>query len=74
MVRNALIAAGNGNGAELDRVSSLLDDPAPIVRGAAAWALGQLDPLRFAVERDRHFDAEADADVRAEWKSLLPAR
>jgi epoxyqueuosine reductase len=42
MMRNALIAAGNSGLPDLlPRVLMLLDDPAPVVRGAAAWALSQ---------------------------------
>ena len=68
MVRNALIAAGNGADPALRvPVTGLLDDPAPIVRGAAAWALARLDPARFAIERASRLPSEIDADVRAEW-------
>ncbi len=68
MVRNAAIAAGNiGSAALVPRVARLLDDPAPVVRGAAAWALARLDPARFAAERAHRAAAEPDASVRAEW-------
>src|SRR3546814_5052518 len=44
MVRNALIAAGNSADERLlPQVMALLDDPAPVVRGAAAWALLRLE-------------------------------
>ncbi|PKP94520.1 MAG: tRNA epoxyqueuosine(34) reductase QueG [Alphaproteobacteria bacterium HGW-Alphaproteobacteria-16] len=46
MVRNCLIAAGNSRDAALiPAVSALLDDPDPVVRDAADWALGQLNDL-----------------------------
>jgi epoxyqueuosine reductase len=68
MVRNVLIAAGNGGDAGLvPRVTRLLDDPAPVVRGAAAWALGRLDAAAFVQERAARLAGEADAGVRAEW-------
>lgn len=68
MVRNALIAAGNQDDrALLPAVERLLDDPAPVVRGAAVWALGRIDPSRQADMRDRRLETEADAAVRAEW-------
>ncbi len=68
MVRNALIAAGNGSDARLvPRLCALLDDPAPVVRGAAAWALGRLDPAKWGEERPARLLAEADDGVRAEW-------
>ncbi len=68
MVRNALIAAGNsGLAALLPAVLGLLDDPAPVVRGAAVWALGRLDPAAFAWQRTARCRAETDAEVIAEW-------
>jgi epoxyqueuosine reductase len=72
MVRNALIAAGNSGQAGLvPRVAALLDDPAPVVRGAAVWALARLDPARFADEAGRRAAGETDEGVRAEWECLL---
>jgi epoxyqueuosine reductase len=71
MVRNALIAAGNsGRGALVDRVESLLDDPAPVVRGAAVWALARLDPARARAAAASRLPAETDESVRAEWAGL----
>lgn len=68
MIRNALIAAGNSADPLLVRpVAALLDDPAPVVRGAAVWALGQLDPARWSAERAPRIAAEADDAVLAEW-------
>jgi epoxyqueuosine reductase len=68
MVRNALVAAGNSaDPAMAGAVARLLDDPAPMVRGAAAWALTRLDPARFVRERDARLAAEEDAGVREEW-------
>jgi epoxyqueuosine reductase len=71
MVRNALIAAGNsGRGTLVDRVESLLDDPAPVVRGAAVWALARLDPARARAAAASRLPAETDESVRAEWAGL----
>ena len=68
MMRNALIAAGNSGPANLlPRVLALLDDPAPVVRGAAVWALARLDPARFAQEAARRQAVEQDPETRAEW-------
>jgi epoxyqueuosine reductase len=68
MVRNALIAAGNAGGAApVERIVALLDDPAPVVRGAAVWALGRVDPPGWAAERDARAGAESDPEVAAEW-------
>jgi len=71
MVRNALIVAGNGGQADLvPAVVALLDDPAPLVRGAAIWALARLDPARLPVERRA---GETDPEVLAEWAAISPA-
>jgi epoxyqueuosine reductase len=51
----------------LPRVMALLDDPAPVVRGAAVWALARLDPRRAMAERDRRVTDEPDESVCAEW-------
>jgi len=71
MVRNALIATGNSGAAALiGPVASLLDDPAPIVRGAAIWALAQLDGARFRAEHAVRAGHETDAGVAAEWAAI----
>jgi epoxyqueuosine reductase len=73
MVRNCLIAAGNsGEPRLIPAVVGLLDDAAPVVRGAAAWALGRLDPARFAAEAWARVATETDPEVMAEWASPLP--
>ncbi|MDF0488003.1 tRNA epoxyqueuosine(34) reductase QueG [Sphingomonas sp. H39-1-10] len=73
MVRNCLIAAGNsGVAALIAPVARLLDDPAPVVRGAAVWALGRLAPDQAAAARTLRMSAETDADVYAEWAALAP--
>jgi len=70
MVRNALIAAGNSRSAGLvGAVERLLGDPAPVVRGAAVWALRRLDPGRAEVVRGGVL--ESDAEVLAEWDTPL---
>lgn len=67
-VRNVLYAIGNSGDATLiETARSLLDDSAPVVRGAAVWALSRLAPEAFATERARRLANEADADVVAEW-------
>ena len=68
MVRNALIAAGNsGLGDLVPKVHALLDDEAPVVRGAAVWALSRLDPVGFAEQRLRRAAREIDPAVVEEW-------
>lgn len=67
-VRNVLIAAGNSSDVELlPAVAALLDDSAPVVRGAAIWALAQLDEARARAECAIRLPNETDDDVRAEW-------
>ncbi|WP_222182019.1 tRNA epoxyqueuosine(34) reductase QueG [Geminicoccus harenae] len=72
-VRNVLIAIGNsGERGFLDVVATLLDDTAPVVRGAAVWALRRLaEPAQAAAERARRLPGEADATVRAEWTEAM---
>ncbi len=74
-VRNVLIALGNsGDATLLPAVTARLDDPAPIVRGAAVWAFRRLAPVRAEAERPRRIAAETEAVVRDEWTApLTPA-
>ena len=69
-VRNVLYALGNsGDPAVVGVVRERLQDEAPVVRGAAVWALSQLLPAdAFAGERALALPAEAEADVRTEWR------
>jgi epoxyqueuosine reductase len=70
--RNVLIAIGNSDDPTLaGEVERLIDDPAPIVRGAAIWALARLAPRRLAVIADRNRFAETDPAVRREWDFAL---
>lgn len=73
-VRNVAIAAGNSRDASLvEPVIHLLDDINPIVRGAACWALAQLDAARFEIERDRRLKIESDQSVLQEWRLNAPS-
>jgi epoxyqueuosine reductase len=73
-VRNVLIAIGNSGDAGLaDEAERLLADPSPVVRGAAVWALGQLDRDRLSALAVTHHLAENDALVREEWTAALAA-
>jgi epoxyqueuosine reductase len=69
IVRNALIAAGNSREASLaPAVERLLDDPSPLVRAMAVWALKRLvSPAHWNNARAVCAARESDADVRAEW-------
>jgi epoxyqueuosine reductase len=68
-VRNVLYAIGNsGDPALAAEAETLLDDPSPLVRGAAVWALSQLlSPLEFEALRDDRAGADPDPGVREEW-------
>ena len=50
----------------------LLADASPLVRGAAVWALGRLDPARLAALAPAHA-GETDAAVAEEWAAARPA-
>ncbi len=71
-IRNVLIAIGNsGDPALADDIEPLLSDPSALVRAMTVWALSRLcDATRVVALRDRHLPAEADADVRAEWRAV----
>jgi len=72
-LRNVMIAAGNsGDAALAEPARSALDDPSPLVRGAAVWALSRLMPEDdfAALARDRAVQ-ETDETVRAEWRADL---
>ncbi|HEY4585665.1 MAG TPA: HEAT repeat domain-containing protein, partial [Brevundimonas sp.] len=57
----------SGDAALIASVEALLDDPAPVVRGASAWALAQLAPERFEAARAARLGQETDEEVRQEW-------
>jgi epoxyqueuosine reductase len=71
-LRNVLIAAGNSRDPTLvPRIVALLAHEAPIVRGAAIWALSRLvsreDFERLAASQEE----ENDESVRDEWTTAL---
>jgi epoxyqueuosine reductase len=72
-LRNVLIAIGNSGRAELaDAAIARLDDPVPLVRGAAVWAVARLVPSRRV--RDlaaAHLPLEPSDEVRGEWQIAL---
>ena len=74
-IRNVLIAIGNcTEPVQADLVSvaeDLLDDPSPLVRAMAVWALGQLlDRQAFEEKATAYSERETDADVLQEWASV----
>jgi epoxyqueuosine reductase len=68
-MRNALIAAGNSADISLvPAVERLLEDPSPLVRAMAVWALQRLVPAAvWKGARAQHISYETDVAVRAEW-------
>ncbi|ANP88027.1 tRNA epoxyqueuosine(34) reductase QueG [Rhizobium leguminosarum] len=68
-VRNVLIAAGNSGEKELIGPCRMLsDDPSPVVRGMAVWALSRLmEAGEFAAFAAQRTD-ERDDDVLNEWR------
>jgi epoxyqueuosine reductase len=69
-IRNVLIAAGNSDCPALaDNVLPHLDDPAPVVRGAAVWALARLDKERASALKQHRLTHERDESVREEWEA-----
>jgi epoxyqueuosine reductase len=70
-LRNVLIAIGNSADASLaPNARRLLDDPAPLVRGAAVWALSRLlSDDEFSTVREQYASKEGDASVREEWSA-----
>jgi epoxyqueuosine reductase len=68
-LRNVLIAIGNSSDVALaEEARRLLDDPSPLVRGAAVWALGQLlGRDEFAGMKVDAIANERDESVREEW-------
>jgi epoxyqueuosine reductase len=70
-IRNVLIAAGNADRSPdlAAAVRPHLDDPDPVVRAAAVWAIRRLDPAGAARLRSGRAGAEPDAAVREEWEA-----
>jgi epoxyqueuosine reductase len=74
-LRNVMIAIGNSNDRALvDVAVDRLDDEAPLVRGAAIWALVRLtSPEQFSSFAAAALRKERDAAVIEEWNDALAA-
>jgi epoxyqueuosine reductase len=73
-VRNVLMAIGNSGDRSLGREAErLLGDASPLVRGAAVWALGRLEPARLIELAATRRAGETDAGVQEEWVAALAA-
>ena len=72
LVRNACIAAGNSRRLELiPPLQSLISDPAPLVRGHAAWALARLGEQQVAPLLEKQLNMETDAEARGDIQASL---
>jgi epoxyqueuosine reductase len=69
-IRNVLIAIGNSHDAALaGEAERLLDDASPLVRGAAVWALSQLQERdEFEALAVRALATEVNDGIREEWR------
>jgi epoxyqueuosine reductase len=74
-IRNVLIAIGNsGDPGLAEEALRLLDDPSPLVRAMAVWALARLLPPEAVAAHARgRLERETDEDVRGEWSRALRA-
>lgn len=72
ILRNAAIVLGNQRAvAALPALCRALDDPEPLVRGAAAWALGRLQTPEAAAALRRRAACESDPIVGEEIRAAL---
>ncbi len=75
-LRNVLIAIGNAPEPCRELVAAAcrcLDDPSPLVRATAVWALGRIAGApQIAAEAAARLARETDSTVRAEWQLLAP--
>jgi epoxyqueuosine reductase len=70
--RNAAIVLGNLNDVSSEpELSAVLSDDDPVVRGAAAWAMGQLQSTTVASKLRHRLQHEQHADVRTEIELAL---
>src|SRR5438105_7398138 len=67
LLRNVCVALGNvADRASVPALTAALEDPEPLVRGHAAWALGRLAGTAARAALERALSREADAEVRDE--------
>ena len=71
-LRNVLIGIGNsGDMSLVPAILARLDEPEPLIRGAAIWALRRLDPDRAEAMRLDRQAREGNSAVREEWAGLV---
>ncbi|WP_350335994.1 tRNA epoxyqueuosine(34) reductase QueG [Coralliovum pocilloporae] len=67
-LRNVMIALGNSRDPDvMPWVERRLGDDSALVRGAAVWAFGRLEPEAFLAARSVYEGRENDPDVLEEW-------
>jgi epoxyqueuosine reductase len=72
LLRNVAITLGNsGNPQAIPILQAALHDPESLVRGHAAWALGQFQEREARVVLQQHFALEEDEQVRSEVRLAL---
>ncbi len=72
LLRNVAVALGNwGDPAAVPALARALQDPEPLVRGHAAWALGRIGNGKARLALAQAQRAETDAWVREELSSVL---
>ncbi len=75
-LRNIAVALGNLGSVEAvtPLAQALLEDPEPLVRSHAAWALGQIDDIAARQALEMAVRDEADSQVMYEIRSALESR
>ena len=72
MLRNACLVLGNsGDERAVPYLSAALEDPAPLVRLHAAWALGRFTSQDARAALERHLALEQDPEARQEILEAL---
>jgi len=74
LLRNAAVVLGNtGNPAAVPALARALDDPEPLVRGHAAWALGAIGGRAARAALTRRRGTDPSTEVEAEIEQALAA-
>lgn len=72
LLRNAALVLGNHRSPEShDALAQALQDPEPLVRGAAAWALGQIGSEQAQLTLRKQLPLEHAPEVRAEIAAAI---
>jgi epoxyqueuosine reductase len=73
ILRNAAIVLGNrGDSRAVPALTRALHDSEPVIRGAAAWALGRLGGADATAALQARLLIETDAEVQVEIRQALP--